>query len=258
MNTTQYIVYSSILAIVTLLVSLSGIIHGQSVAASRSSDPLPADTLASQVGYFLDERLSAPLHQLTNLSNFIADLQLAAEKKRNKRDLARHIFYRTQQKYLKRYRQFSSLGDLLEDGNFDCVSASALYGIIFTMLDIDYQIQETDYHVYIMIFIDGKEILIETTDRRGGFVEKQRAIEAMLKRYQRNRLPEKVDNVYTFSYRVNGPITLRQLAGLQLYNLAVCRFNGQDFETAQSLIDQALTYYRSGRIMEFKELMAGL
>ena len=257
MNTTQYMAYSAISAIIALLLGLNGMANGQHNNDTLTASGLKTDTLATQVGYFLDVHLLAPIPQLGDLRDFINELENAANK-RNKRSLARHVFYRTQQKYLKKYRQFSSLGDVLERGHFDCVSASALYAIIFTKLDINYKIHETDYHVYLMLYIDDKEILIETTDRQNGFIEKPRAISQMLKRYQRNTLPEKVENVYTFSHRVNGSISLQQLAGLQFYNLAVCRFNGQDFDTAQSLVKEALLLYRSERILEFQELMVGL
>jgi hypothetical protein len=60
---------------------------------------------------------------------------------------------------------------------------------------------------------------------------------------------------YKFKNSVNQPVNIIQLAGLQFYNLAVKSFNLRNFKEALMLIDKALSFYDSDRILEVKALL---
>ena len=62
-------------------------------------------------------------------------------------DFWKHVYYKVHRKYLKTYSSPSTLNDVLVTGNYDCLSGTALYAMIFQALGADYQIIETNYHI---------------------------------------------------------------------------------------------------------------
>src|SRR6218665_2366950 len=62
--------------------------------------------------------------------------------------------------FLKIYKEKNGFMDLFESGEYNCLSASALYAIIFSKISIPYQIRETPTHVYLIAYPDSEKILI--------------------------------------------------------------------------------------------------
>ena len=156
------------------------------------------------------------------------------------------IFYQVHRKYLKRYQSFSTLPDLFERGTYDCVSGTALYALICELLYIPYAIRETEYHVYLMALVDGKKVLIESTDSMYGFVSQPDTVQNLIKIYH-------TDNVSKdMKWPANSSVDWVQLAGLQYFNKAVQYYNDKKFSSALSYLDKAMQYYSSARITTFR------
>ncbi|MBX2978959.1 MAG: hypothetical protein KF905_06675 [Flavobacteriales bacterium] len=88
----------------------------------------------------------------------------------------RQIFNEVQSTFLVRYDAQALFGDLFTKGDFNCVTASALFALILNDLDIPYGIHLTPDHMYLATMVQGDPAVIETTDPvRGVFVVSQRA-----------------------------------------------------------------------------------
>ncbi len=173
-------------------------------------------------------------------------------------DFIKQIFLLTQKKFLKNYKQYSTLTDVLMHNNYDCVSSSALFAFIFYILKIPCEIKETDYHIYLIISLSDRQILLETTDLQAGFVDNQKEIARRNQLYSQNQSTGYGQNFYQFKTHVNNRVNLKQLAGLQLYNIAVDQFNQRRFTKAKKYIEKALHYYQSDRLLEVQKLIASI
>jgi len=190
--------------------------------------------------------------------------QIARKKRKYKREskFLEYVFYKTHHKFLKNYVLYSSLGDLIENSNYDCVAGTALYALILERLDIDYTIKEFDYHVLLIAKTDSKEFLFESTDPIDGFVKNKSEIN---KRIQFYTIPElengavqsigAKEKLNQQSYSVNNDINIQQLAGLQFYNMAVKSYNETDYIQAIQNLEKGIRHYNANRFQVFLEIL---
>jgi hypothetical protein len=83
----------------------------------------------------------------------------------------RQIFNEVQSSFLVRYDAQALFADLFTKGDFNCVTASALFALILNDLGIPYGIHLTPDHMYLATVVQGDPAVIETTDPvRGVFV----------------------------------------------------------------------------------------
>ncbi|MEN8250237.1 MAG: hypothetical protein ABFS32_14990 [Bacteroidota bacterium] len=167
---------------------------------------------------------------------------------KSEKDFVEYMYYFTHRKILKKYDQYASLSETLTTGSYDCLTATAVYSIFFKELGISHAIVETNYHIYILVYPDSSsEILIETTNSAFGFIDNPAEIEMLKENYRRanNELKEgQVDMDINIEHRLEG----KQLIGLLYYNQSVKELNLGNWQKAEELASQALTYYPIMRI----------
>ncbi|OYX16477.1 MAG: hypothetical protein B7Z16_11390 [Algoriphagus sp. 32-45-6] len=95
----------------------------------------------------VDPALSVDLASWEALQN---ELDIKASKSSDQLQLLRQIFQKSHQRLFKKYEQHSSFNEMLTNGNFDCVSGSASLGMLLERYGFEYEIIETDYHVFIL------------------------------------------------------------------------------------------------------------
>lgn len=209
---------------------------------------------------FLEETEKIP--SSTNWEALQLELDAKASKKMDSLSLLRIIFQKTHQRLLKDYTQHSSFADLLESGAYDCVSGSAALGLLLDRYGYAYEVVETDYHVFIQVYLDGKTIILESTLPVGGMITAPSAVNNYLGAYLHEGKPvarnineglagAKVDTSDNTIFR---KVNLSELAGLQHYNEAIVHFNQQEYRQAIDLLSKALVLYPSERIEGLKDL----
>lgn len=161
------------------------------------------------------------------------------------------LFYKIHRTYLKNYVPYQSFSKLLSDGTYGCLTATALYALLLEELGYDYEIIETNYHIFLVGEIDGHRFLIESTDPINGFISSSEEISERLKEVAvRGTSPNNEDR-YRFSFNINRPISLEEMIGLQYYNMATKSYNEGEYIQAVANLDNAYKYYQSERINEF-------
>lgn len=170
----------------------------------------------------------------------------------------RALYARVHSKFLKQYTAYPTFADLLSEGRYDCLTGVAIYALLLDRYQYDYQIIETNYHIFLMVNTGKGPVLLEATDPVDGFVIGKEAIETHVSMY---KTPEQDlqgkgnDTLYAFSFDLFRTVTLTEITGLLYFNLAVDAFNRGQIETTKDLIKAASTYYRSERIVEFSRLV---
>ncbi len=196
------------------------------------------------------------------LEGLLRYLETKKNKFKNHDKFLRCAFNKVQQKYLRKFEYQTDFYNLIDGKEFNCLSGTALYAYIFDQLGYSSIIKETDYHIYLLIYHEGREYLIESTDKIGGVVLKQDEIEQRKKQYTTGSgaLLEGQNGIssqqsqYHFSVKVDNQVNIQHAAGLQYYNLAIQHFNDLQYDKALQDIDKAILLYPSQRLYEFKLL----
>lgn len=165
----------------------------------------------------------------------------------------RKVFFQTHKTFLKVYQPYVDMQDIFTSGKYDCLTATSLYTMVLDRLKFDYQIIETNYHIFISVATSDGNVLLETTDRWNGFVADAEKIEQRISSYQQNvatSISEGDKMNYLFHFNLYHALEQRQLPGLLYFNQAVKAYNGRDWEKCADLIDRALAIYNSPRIAE--------
>ncbi|MEM8895352.1 MAG: hypothetical protein AAGC88_12290 [Bacteroidota bacterium] len=173
------------------------------------------------------------------------------------------LFFGIQRDKLQHYKNNVSLAEMFtQKGSYDCLTGTAVYALILDALGIDFSIKETDFHVYLIVHLDKKDILFEATDPVNGFVENPIVITERVKLYRDGERASELlvsnqaeDASLRIPYRIDRVISLSNLAGLQYYNLALKAFDATDYVLSNELIDLAISLYPNDRFSGFKQII---
>ena len=238
-----------------------GICQENAVNASNSNF---SESEKASYSLFLDE--SEAITTAANWHALQQELDEKAAKKMDSLALLRVIFQKTHQRLLKNYRQHSTFSNLLDKGSYDCVSGSAALGLLLERYGYSFDVVETDYHVFIQVYLAGKTLILESTLPVGGMMTSTSGVRNYLASYLNEGLPVARDiseglagtKVNFTDNTIFRKVTLNELAGLQHYNEAIVHFNKQEYKSAIDLLSKALTLYPSERIEGLKDLSIDL
>jgi hypothetical protein len=170
-----------------------------------------------------------------------------------------YVFNKTHQRFLKNYADPSSFNDLLKNGNYNCLTGTALYALILEHLHFNYQVIETNHHIFLLVAAENGQVLFEATDPLTGFESDQDAIEKKISAY-RNISPEASVNqnkkLYQFSVSLYNSVNLDEILGLLHYNLSIQAYNKNDLIASVDHLEKAYRYYRSLRLEEFTQIVS--
>lgn len=166
------------------------------------------------------------------------------------------VFKKIHESKLKKYVIDADFNQLFERGEYNCVSASALYAQIFNHLGIDYEIRETPTHVYLTADPEGEKFLIETTLPQGGAINFDYKTQKEFVEYLRSSklISEEeyestpVSDLFDQHFDTNKAINENQLAALLYYNKGVDKYNLNQYKEASKYLSKAHQIYPSKNI----------
>lgn len=178
----------------------------------------------------------------------------------------KYVFYTVHRKMLGEYEQYVTFSEIFKkEKKYDCVTGTALYALILDELGIDYEIHETDYHVYLVAKVDDKEFLFESTDALAGFAWDSKEIKERRAFVNQESIRINTELAMTGlasdqeekqgATYIDNVVGLRQLAGLHYYNQALKRFNDNTYREAYRMIIIAQGIYPSQRIKNASAFM---
>lgn len=191
--------------------------------------------------------------------DFIDDIKRKQQRYKRTHKFLEYLFYKVHRKFLRHYQNYVTVERLFDKKYYDCVVGSAFYALVLDELGINYHIIETNYHMFIMLEVDERPYLIESTDPVDGFVQ---GFNNVLKRIESIKQREKTieaenenSETFTYQYVIHRDIDLRQLVGLQYFNQATMAYNKSNFEEAISCVQKGRLFYDSKRMKEMMRLI---
>ncbi len=167
------------------------------------------------------------------------------------------IFHKVHATFLKRYEAYTDFHALFADGAYDCLTATALFSYLLTELKYDFTVVETNYHIFILVETARGRVLLETTDRLGGFETDEERIANRTGEYRKNvpsaARPDQLSYQYTFS--LYQPVSPEKLTGLLIYNQAVKAYNRGDWLACARALEKAYAAYATPRCRELCDIL---
>ncbi len=157
---------------------------------------------------------------------------------------------------LIQYREETLFPELLSSGNFNCLTASAFYGFIFSNLGVSFEFKESANHVHPVAFPGTLQIKVETTDPIFGFQYFDAKLKVQFVNYlvftkkisKEEAKSVSADDIFNKYYFPDSSIGMRELAGLQYLNDAFYNFGKSNFNYAFQQIQKAYCLYPSDRV----------
>ena len=226
-------------------------------AAFSANDPLQI-ILSSQPD--IDE---AKFNQIKSDLNELVDKLRSKKEGYNSDDgFLEWVFYYVHRKKLGWYENYVSFGDIFIGKKYDCLTGTILYSYLLDKLGYKLSIYEMDYHIFMVVHLDVKNVLLEATDPLDGYINDSTQIQERIDQFMADgnsiidvRGVGEIQKDLQGSNAVREKIDLRRLAGLQYFNLAVKAFSNKEFDEAHSYILKAEKLYPSDRIFGVKQYM---
>jgi len=196
-----------------------------------------------------DEKIRKEIIALGNSLTFSG-----IQKKKPNRKISLTYDY-IHQTSLRNYNLECRFEQIFTNGIYNCVTASALYSIIFDDLGIPYEIKEKPTHVYLLAYPNVENIMVETTTPLFGYVnwpdEYKSKFVSVLKDQKiigadeaASKNSEELFNKYYFA---SENIDLPRLAGLHYINDAIFLKDKGDIKTAFQQLEKSYLLYPSKR-----------
>jgi hypothetical protein len=193
------------------------------------------------------------------LADFLKKLQ-KKQKRYSDKLFLEQFYYAVHRKFLKSYQPYQNFYALVNEGKYNCLTGTALYGYLLQELGYTFRLYETDYHTFLMVSTDaGEEILIESTDPLNGFMEDREQVAERLEQIKKDALPNTSAEerpYYDFKLNVLRQVSLAQLAGLQYYNQAAALYNSRKAKKAEIALGKGRLLYPAERFDHFAQLLA--
>jgi tetratricopeptide (TPR) repeat protein len=207
-------------------------------AKDTSTESLLALLLASDPAMTKD-KLSSLQEQL---QEFTLHLQQEKPKYPSEKKYLKWVVLEVRNRFLHNYDLYPSFGQLFTGGTYNCLSGTALYGLIFQKLNYPVEIHETAFHAYLIIHTPKRKLLLDATDAENGFAYYAYQIQAREALYRENERAR-------YQPAFNRVIDFYELAGLHYYNEAILQFNAANYSESLKFLEKAAQLYpRSERI----------
>lgn len=213
------------------------------------------------VAHYLPAYYSVSGEKNLNFDRLQRHLEKLSKKRQSNPDevsFLKHVFTKTHERFLKEYRATAAFDEMFHNGVYNCMTGTALFALVLEHLHYDYQVIETNYHIFLMVSAGGKQVLIETTDPVTGFVSDEKEIAQRIASYKfGNTALASNDEKIHFRYKASlcNSIDLGNIQGLLHFNMAVAAYNNQDIGESIEQLSFACSYYNSERMEEFSKII---
>jgi hypothetical protein len=193
----------------------------------------------------------------SKMGQFIAGLRIKKDKLKSDEAFIRYTFRKAHKTFFKNYQAYSQFPEIFDSGNYDCLSATSFFSVVLDSFGFEYKIFETNYHIFLIVTADQKQIVIESTDKINGIITNDQEIKARLVQYQENQMliASAGKHYYQYDLDLYQQVMPQQLTGLLYFNQAVTAFNASDLVECAQKLKKAVRIYNSPRIAEFAVIL---
>ena len=164
---------------------------------------------------------------------------------------AEKLFLYLHTTWLKQYQlKATTLFDILERKEYNCVSATVLYNLLCDEVGLSTEAFETPTHVYTIFTNVTQQVMVENTTSMGFNITKnlQRYSQYLLQYYPQNEaLKIGLDRLYAYENANGRTINNTELLGLICYNLAIFNSEKKDYKRAYDYVELAQLFNADSR-----------
>ena len=185
--------------------------------------------------------------------SLVASIKESGLDKKKPEKKIKSVYDQVHNPLLKKYELENHFYDIFTNGNYNCVSATALYSIVFDQLGIPYEIKEEPTHVYLLGYPNSQNILVETTSPLHGYLTfnddfKTNYITALKKQKvigadETER--SSIDYLFNKYYFKNEKVSIGNLVGIQYMNDAIFQKDHDHLMKAYEQMEKAYLFYPS-------------
>jgi len=201
---------------------------------------------------------SAPEQATQSMNQFISKLESKRNKLNSDETFLRYMFREAHKTFLNHYQAYAQFPELFDSGKYDCLTATSFFSLVLDRFEFQYDIIETNYHIFLIVKAGEKQVLFESTDRVNGFVSDEKVMKERLKGYEKNNvIAAAASDKYFYQYDLDlyQRVIPQQLTGLLYFNQAITSFNNKDLEGSALKLKKAIRIYNSPRITEFAVIL---
>ena len=200
-----------------------------------------------------DENLAGLFEDKINVT--LREIQGSDNLKKKNDKKVKYLYQVIHDRFLAKYEGESQFYEILKSGNYNCVTATALYALFFERLGIPYTIKEEPTHVYLVAYPNADNILIETTTPASGFTSfdtdfKTKYITALKSQKIIGSAEVKasnLDELFNKYYFGKENINLTQLIGIHYLNDGLFKREDKDIAGAYEQMEKGYLFYPNSR-----------
>jgi hypothetical protein len=193
---------------------------------------------------------------LSEVNSFIQKLESRTNSFKTDKTFLHHIFVKAHQQFLSSFEPYASFSELLTDGSYNCLTATALYGVLLDHFNFDYKVVETNDHIFILCDTDAGKVLLETTDYESGFVDNPLAMEKRIASYEHSSVQRTNTKTYfRGSFEIMDTVKMTGMLGLLHYNHAARAYNEGRYDIAIAHLHHGFLLHRSIRMEELASIL---
>jgi hypothetical protein len=179
------------------------------------------------------------------LAVFVAQLRQQRGAFALEHHFLQHLHRQVHRQFLHRYQALAGVGQLLAEGQYNCLSGSAVFALVLQELGYPAQVYQTKRHAFVRLRTrQGTEYLIEATDQAQGLTLDPAELKARLAIYRRQGLAP--------TDEASEPALAEwpEVISLLFYNQAVGHFNAQAYGQAIHALERAARFSKGSRATE--------
>jgi len=199
-----------------------------------------------------DDKAKAIANQINSI---VGAIQSSGMEKKKPDKKIKTVYEKVHNPLLKKYELENRFHEIFASGNYNCVTATALYAIVFEDLNIPYEIKEEPTHVYLLGYPNKENILVETTSPLFGYINFNDEFKTQ---YVSNLKKQKIigaeeadsktnDELFNKYYFKNEKITLKELVGIHYMNDALFQKDHGKWKEGFYQLQKAYLFYPSQR-----------
>lgn len=176
------------------------------------------------------------------------------EKRINKR--IRQTFSYIHRKYLKKYEGVEYFPELFESGEYNCVSSSIIFSMLFGQLGVDYKVQMSPGHVYLVANPGPSSVVVETTLPDLKEEEQLHSYKREYVSYLKSKKviseddykSKSVDELFKASMEKVSDAHFDNLIGFQYYNMGLELYDKKKYVLAYQYLQKAYLFFPSKQV----------
>lgn len=185
-----------------------------------------------------------------------ADLENKGIEKKKPQKKIKLIYNEVHDRFLKKYNDNQYFPVIFESGNYNCVSASMVYALVFDSLAIPYKVSASSSHVYLVANPGENSVVIETTNPgfekaiftgqfKQQYVNYLRSSKLISDNDYRSKSTEEI---FEEKFKEVKTAKFTNFPGFQYYNKSLINMQDNNMEEALILAQKAYFFYPDNQV----------